>query len=67
MTVIVSSDATKKLLLQYIIENIEYRKRCLYLQDIINMGRENNIWHRALIDFFNDSMNTPSIKNICQN
>ena len=67
MTITVSSDATKKLLLQFIIENIDYRKRCLYLQEIIAMGRANDVWHKALTMFFKEPMNPCSVKSFSKN
>ncbi len=53
MTSIYASDATKKLALRYLLENIDYRKRCMYLQEIISLGRVNDIWRQALTAFLN--------------
>jgi hypothetical protein len=50
--IINSSEAAKKLALRYILENIDYRKKCSYLQDIISMSRENDTWRKALATYF---------------
>lgn len=60
MTILTSSSVTKKLLLRYIIDNINYKKRCQYLQEIISMGRENEIWLQALNLYFKEPMNVVS-------
>ena len=44
MTSIYSTDETKRLALRYLLENIDYRRRCLYLQEIISLGRENKVF-----------------------
>jgi len=51
MTPIHSSTATKKLALKFVLDNIDYRKRCLYLQEIIGLGRINNVWLKVLNTF----------------
>ncbi|MEI9911561.1 MAG: hypothetical protein WDO71_19045 [Bacteroidota bacterium] len=52
MTNTYSCELTKKLTLTFILENIEYRKKCLFLQEIISMSKENEIWRHALAAFF---------------
>lgn len=47
----VSTYATKKLLINFVRESLDYRKRSLYLQEIISMGKENNVWRQALLAF----------------
>lgn len=47
-----SSDASKQLVLKFVLESIDYRKRSLYLQEIISMGRVNQVWLKALHTFF---------------
>jgi hypothetical protein len=47
-----SSDASKKIAFRFIQENIDYRKRCLYLQEIVFLSKNNDIWRRALAAFF---------------
>lgn len=55
-----SSYATKRLLISYVEESLDYRKRSLYLQEIISLGRENNVWRKALLAF----LDTPySLRN----
>ncbi len=56
MTIPYSSPATKKLLLQFVLENIDFRKRCLYLQEIIDMGKTNDVWRQALVTFLDSSL-----------
>ena len=51
-----TSPAAKKLLLRFILENIDYRKRSLYLQEIISMSRVNDVWRKALASFFEQKL-----------
>jgi hypothetical protein len=67
MTVAFSTDATKELLLHFIMENIDYRKRCSHLQEIIAMGRVNTIWHKALTMFFKEPMHIITTKTFSKN
>jgi len=62
-----SSSVTKKLALRYILDNIDYRKKCLYLQEIISLGRENEIWRTALATFFDTPMARISLKTFSRN
>ena len=62
-----SSTASKKLLLRFIMENIDYRKRSLYLQEIISMSRVNDVWRRALTTFFDTPAASFSVKAFCKN
>lgn len=62
-----SSDATKKLVFRFILENIDYQKRCLYLQEIISLGKANEVWRRALASFFDTPINGASIKKFSKN
>jgi hypothetical protein len=52
MTSVYSTTTTKKLVLQFILENIHNRKRNEYLQEIVNMGKKNEFWMQALYNFF---------------
>ena len=67
MTSARSSYITKKLLLRFIAENIDYRKRCLYLQEIISMGKANSIWLKALVAFFDSPMDEYPLKAFSKN
>ena len=51
MTGLYPNDERKKLALQFILQHANYRKRCKYLQDIIAMGREDELWRKALLAF----------------
>jgi hypothetical protein len=62
-----SSQTTKELAVRFVLENIDYRKRCLYLQEIISMGRENDIWRQALTAFLDTPPNKFSIKAFSKN
>ncbi|MFC0775537.1 hypothetical protein [Terrimonas alba] len=62
-----SSIASRKLLLRFIMENIDYRKRSLYLQEIISMSRVNDVWRRALATFFDTPAASFSVKAFCKN
>lgn len=57
-----SSEATKKLALRFILENIDYRKRCLFLQEIILLSKLHDIWRQALTAFFETPINS-SLEN----
>lgn len=52
MTRTYSSTTTKKLALRFILENLDFRKRSLYLQEIISLSKINDIWRQALTAFF---------------
>jgi len=62
-----SSKTTKELAVRFVLENIDYRKRCLYLQEIISMGRENDVWRQALTAFLDTPPNRFSIKAFSKN
>jgi hypothetical protein len=61
------ADTTKKLLSLFIVENIDYRKRCLHLQEIIALGKEDDVWRRALAAFFDSPVNRFSPKDFSTN
>lgn len=67
MKVIYSSNATKKLVLRFVLDNIDYRKRCMYLQEIISMGKIKDIWRQALISFLDTPLDRVSLKTFCKN
>jgi len=62
-----SSQTSKELAVRFVLENIDYRKRCLYLQEIISMGRDNDIWRQALTAFLDTPPNKFSIKAFSKN
>jgi hypothetical protein len=61
------SDVRKQLVLRFILENIDYRKRCLYLQDIIFLGKRDNVWLKALERFFDIPFKGLLFKKFSQN
>lgn len=62
-----SSKTTKKLALRFILENVDHRKRSLYLQEIIALSKINDIWRKALAIFFDTPPVTISLKMFCKN
>lgn len=62
-----STNETKKLVLRYILENADYRKRCLYLQEIISLGRVHDVWRRALMAFFDTPLSNLSLDEFSKN
>ncbi len=62
-----TSPTAKKLLLRFILENIDYRKRSLYLQEIISMSRLNDVWRKALVSFFNTPATNVSLTAFSKN
>jgi hypothetical protein len=63
-----SSNTTKKLLLQFVKESAEYHKRCSYLQEIILMGKIDDVWRRALITYLDTSLpDKVTTKAFCKN
>ena len=63
-----SSDTTKKLLLRFIAESADYCKRCRYLQEIIRLGKKDDVWRKALIAYFDSSFNnTAAMKAFSKN
>jgi hypothetical protein len=62
-----STQTTKKLALRFILENIDYRKRCLYLQEIISLGKANDVWRQALAAFFDTPLSNISVKAFSKN
>ncbi|MEI9911560.1 MAG: hypothetical protein WDO71_19040 [Bacteroidota bacterium] len=67
MTRTFSSHATKKLVIRFILENIDYRKRCLYLQDIIALGKADDVWLKALSAFLDTPVKNFPLKTFSKN
>jgi hypothetical protein len=67
MTPASSSPVSKKLAFRYILENIDYRKRCLYLQDIISLGKINDVWRLALAAYLDTPLERFALKNFSKN
>jgi hypothetical protein len=47
-----STTASKKLALRYVLDNIEFRKRSLYLQEVISLSKINDAWRQLLSIYF---------------
>jgi hypothetical protein len=62
-----SSIATRKLVLQFILDSIDYNKRSIYLQEIISLGKINDVWRRALSAFLDNPTNNFTIQSPCKN
>lgn len=67
MTHIHTSNAAKKLVFRFILENIDYRKRCIYLQEIVSLCKTNDVWRQALISYFDSPFASESIKAFSEN
>ena len=67
MTAIISSRATRELVLRFILDSIEYRKRCVSLQEIISLSKINDIWRQALLTFFDTPLKTIPVKAFSKN
>jgi hypothetical protein len=62
-----STTASKKLALRFVLENIEYRKRSLYLQEIISVSKLNDAWRKLLLIYFADPLTINSFQKISKN
>ena len=62
-----SSEVTRKLAFRFILDSIEYRKRCRGLQDIIFLSKMYEIWRQALITFLDTPVNSHSFKALNKN
>ncbi|MBS1918785.1 MAG: hypothetical protein JST17_00875 [Bacteroidetes bacterium] len=67
MTNTCTSEVTKKLAVRYILCDIDYKKKCMYLQEIIAMGRKDNLWIRALSIYFDSPLGRPLINLFSKN
>lgn len=67
MTRSYTSVSTKKLAFRFVQENIDFRKRCLYLQEIIMMGKAHDIWRQALATFFDTPLTNCSVRYFSKN
>lgn len=62
MTGIQSNDERKKLALQFILQHADYRKRCKYLQEIIAMGRRDDLWRKALLAYLDTPVSSAAFR-----
>ena len=67
MTRVYSSSVAKKLALRFILDNIDYRKKCQYLQEIIAMGKTDKQWTLALTTYFDTPMTDCSLRKFSRN
>lgn len=67
MNPICYSNAAKRLVLQFILENIDYRKKCAYLQEIISLGKINDAWRQTLTLFFDTPLQYATTKVFSRN
>jgi hypothetical protein len=56
MSLVKTSIETKKLLLQFIIREINYEKECRKMMEFIHLSKKNSSIHATLSDFFEDSV-----------
>lgn len=62
-----SSEATRKLAFRLILDSIDYRKRCMGLQNFISLSKKYEIWRNALITFLETPLNSDSFKAFGKN
>lgn len=62
-----STPTTKKLVLRFVLDNLDYRKRSLYLQEIINMGKKEDCWRKALVAYFDTPYKSTSVQDYVLN
>lgn len=55
-------DERKKLAFRFLLQHADYRKRCLYLQEIIGMGRQDDLWRRALLAYLDTPLNLSAFR-----
>ena len=60
MTLFRSSEASRRLLVQFIRENIDYNRRCSYLQELSGWAKKDDIWRRALLAYLDTSITEPA-------
>lgn len=53
-----TSSTTRKLVLRFVLDHVDFRKRSLYLQEIIRMGRKDDCWRKALLIFLDSPFHT---------
>jgi hypothetical protein len=49
------SPDTKKLLMQYLLEDIEYRKECRYMQELVHISKQDDTMQATLAIFIDDA------------
>ena len=57
----------KKLARRFVVENTDFLIRSLYLQEIISMSREDDVWRRALATFFDSPVEKSDLKAFSKN
>jgi hypothetical protein len=67
MTLKYSSRAAKELVLQFVLDSIEQRKKSLYLQEIISMGKKQQMWIHFLTAYFQSPVKENSFQQFCMN
>ena len=56
MSAVKTSLETKRLLLQFIIREINYEKECKKMMEFVHLSKKNSSIHATLSDFFEDSV-----------
>ena len=56
MTQLFSTPDTKKILFQFLLQEIEYRNECQNMQDLIAYSKENDVLQYTLGTFIEDAM-----------
>lgn len=55
MTQPIYSTDTKKLLMQFMLEDIEYRKECQYMQELVALSKQHDNLQHTLVAFIDDA------------
>ena len=62
-----SSQTSRKLAFRCLLDNIDYRKRCIGLQDIISLSKIYDFWRKVLITFFDTPVNSQTFNAFSKN
>ncbi|MCR6720379.1 MAG: hypothetical protein NVV59_08795 [Chitinophagaceae bacterium] len=62
-----STSTAKKLVLRFVLDNLDHRKRSIYLQEIINMGKKEDCWRKALLAYFDTPYKSLSLQRYILN
>jgi hypothetical protein len=55
MTTFKSSTESKKLMFQFLLQEIEYHKECQYMEELVAISKEDKTLQHTLVAFMDDS------------
>jgi len=67
MTRLLPGDARKKLVVQFILQHADYRKRCQSLQEVISICRRDEGWKKILLASLDIPAFFPEIRPVSRN